>query len=266
MFLLLSACSHHKDSKLANKKEDLSAVSSSGDKMLNFCLDGIAKDGKSHWSIEGATVDMSSNSSIIDMAMIIAKAYDQRGSVTLTADKGRIDQDRNIVYAQSNVVVTNTEGVYLNTNSLDWDANTERLSTNDFVTVQKDNWQVSGLGAFAQPDLKIIVFKQENTVMVQPDTVITCSGPLNIDYEKNLAIFQDDVIINHKKDKVFSDKMNVFFDPKTKKIVKAVAIGNVKIEQSDNSTFSQKAVYLAKEGKVILTGQPQLFIYPKQGS
>lgn len=265
MFLFLSACSHHKDNKLANK-EDLSALSGSGDKMLNFCLDGITKDEKRRWSIQGDAVDTSSNSSIIDMTRIIAKAYDQQGSVTLTADKGRFDQDKNIVHAQSNVVVTNSEGVHLNTNSLDWDADTQQISTNDFVTVQKDNWQVSGLGAFALPDLKKIIFKEENTVMVQPDTVITCSGPLNIDYEKNSAIFRDDVIINHKKDRIFSDRMDVFFDPKTKKIVKVVALGNVRIEQTDNSTFSQKAVYLAEEGKVTLTGHPQLFIHPEQGS
>jgi LPS export ABC transporter protein LptC len=262
---LLGGCAPHKDKRLVDK-EDASALSTSGDKILDFCLDGVTSDGKKRWSINGDSVEITSNSSLIDIIKLTAKVYDQEGNVTLTADKGQFDREKNIVHAQSNVVITNSDGVYLNTDYLNWDANTQQADTDDFVTAQKDNWQVCGLGAFTQQDLKKVLFKQENTVLIQPDTVITCSGPLNVDYEKNLAVFEDDVIITRKEDRIFSDKMDVFFDAETKKITRAVALGNVKIEHLNNSTFSQKAVYLAGEGKIILTGQPQLFIYPKQGN
>ena len=39
---------------------------------------------------------------------------------------------------------------------------------------------------------------------------------------------------------------------------------NVKIRQGQSSTLSERAVYLAKEGRVILTGAPQLVIYPDE--
>ncbi len=263
MSLVVTSCSSHKH-KQASSKEETSALSGSSDRALTFSLDGISTDGKSRWNVKGDTADISSDSSVIDITKVIANAYGPKGKVNLTADRGKFDKLKNFVHVESNVVVTTSDGIYLNTSSLDWDTNTHQATTAAFVSVQKDNLQVSGLGAFAQPDLKKILFKQENTVLVQPKTVITCSGPLQMDYEKNVAIFKDDVIVTDQKGRIFSDKMNVFFDQKTKKMSKAIAVGNVKIEQGLNNTFSQKAVYLAKEGKVILTGQPQLFIYPHQ--
>lgn len=264
--LTLSACSSNKEEKQLSDKEDISALSSPNDQILNFSLDGISQDEKTRWNIQGDAVDVDSNSSMIDITKVVTKAYNQQGSVTLTADKGKFDRIKNIVHVESNVVVTNTDGVWLNTNSLDWDANTQQVSTDTFVTLQKDNLQVSGLGANAQPDLKKIVFKEENTVLIQPNTVVTCSGPLHIDYEKNLAIFKEDVIITDQQGRIFGNQMDVFLDPETKKITKTVAVGNVRIERGLNSTFSQKAIYLAEERKVILTGQPTLFIYPNEGS
>ena len=52
-----------------------------------------------------------------------------------------------------------------------------------------------------------------------------------------------------------------FFDAKGNKIEKVESVGNVKIINGQNITYSEEAVYTAGDKKVVLTGRPRLVIY-----
>jgi lipopolysaccharide export system protein LptA len=92
---------------------------------------------------------------------------------------------------------------------------------------------------------------------------ITCDGPLEIEYNEGVAVFNNNVTVDNKDGKLYADKTTVFFDNKEKKIVKIVSEGNVKIERENNVTFAQKATYFDADKKIILEGNPRLFYFPK---
>ena len=94
--------------------------------------------------------------------------------------------------------------------------------------------------------------------------MVTCDGPLEIDYEKGRAVFYNNVKVNQKESQLFSDKATMYFDAKDKKLIKIVAEGNVRIIRGENTSFSQKATYFAQTRRVVLEGSPRLVVFPKE--
>ncbi len=93
---------------------------------------------------------------------------------------------------------------------------------------------------------------------VNPQTEITCKGKLDMDYEKNVAVFHNDVTVEDPRMKMNADLMTVYFEPKEKNIEKVVATGNVRFRKEDKTAKSNQAVYTVKDGKIVLTGQPMV--------
>ncbi|MCK4859066.1 MAG: LPS export ABC transporter periplasmic protein LptC [Candidatus Omnitrophica bacterium] len=105
------------------------------------------------------------------------------------------------------------------------------------------------------------VFKQQNYV-----TTITCDGCLEVDNLKKKAVFEENVVVHNKDGKISADKIEVFFNEENKKIVKIVAIGNVQIERKGNRSYSEEAIYLVEQEKIILTGRPRVEIISTDGT
>ena len=113
----------------------------------------------------------------------------------------------------------------------------------------------------------------------QRPTIITCDGRLDIYHEKKIAKFYDNVFLDAVGGKVYCDQMDIFIDPETKSVTKAIAIGNVKIVKGSNISYSQRAIYDLKTKVISLlpaaeseTGsasesgsQVKLIIYPDEG-
>jgi len=94
-------------------------------------------------------------------------------------------------------------------------------------------------------------------------TVITCDGPLEIDYTKQTAIFKNNVKVEQEKEsQMYADKMEVDFDFKNKALTRIKSMGNVRIVKGDNTSYSEEALYTANDKKMTLTGRPRLIIYP----
>ena len=260
--------------------KDAAIESESDQKILTFNLAGFDEGGKKKWEIEGRSADIFGD--LIKLDGVVTKAYGEEDSLTLTADEGTYDKANNRVHLEKNVVAISESGAKLTTNSLDWDANLETVTTEDYVKVEKDNLESAGTGAVGQPNLKTVQLNEDVTVNIYPKqgtqqqqpTVITCRGPLVVDYEKNIARFNEEVKVKDKEGEIYSDKMDVYFiagdepvsggETKSMKIIKIVCIGNVKIVRGENISFSQEAVYTANDRKVILTGEPKLVIYSSE--
>ena len=91
-------------------------------------------------------------------------------------------------------------------------------------------------------------------------TTITCDGPLELNYKKNRASFLNNVKVEDREGNIFADRIDVYYNPTTRRIKCVVARDNVRIVNGENVTYSEKAIYLVDEGRVVLPNRPKLVI------
>ncbi|MCM8823910.1 MAG: LPS export ABC transporter periplasmic protein LptC, partial [Candidatus Omnitrophica bacterium] len=165
-----------------------------------------------------------------------------------------------------NVRINNSQGLKLNTEFLNWKQHYNSVSTDKEVELVRDeSLKVNAKGLEADTKLKQISFQEEVKVALNDNremTTITCDGPLEIDYNRGEAIFNNKVVVENPNGKLLSDKAIVYFDMEKKRILKIVAIGDVKIIRDDNVTFAEQATYSEDTGKMVLEGRPRLIIFP----
>ncbi|MDD4954261.1 MAG: LPS export ABC transporter periplasmic protein LptC [Candidatus Omnitrophica bacterium] len=276
----------------AYSQEDASLPS---DQQINdFSLAGYGEKGKKTWDIYGKSADVFTDT--VKLQDVVSNFYGQDEDVKLTADQGDFNKADGKVHLQENVVITTTGGAKLTTDSLDWDRKNQIVTSKDKVNIQKDNMVTVAQGAKAEPGLKNVTLVKDVQVDINPLTpeqekagvsgakekiVITCNGPVDINYEKNIAVFNNNVKVERTDSTIYSDRMDVYFAgnksqeaqvPVAEKekgppelmgssIEKIVAKGNVRIVRGANVSYSEEAVYTASDKKIILNGRPKLVIY-----
>lgn len=234
------------------------------DQRLNtFELSEYRQDGKKKWHILGESANILDK--FVYLRNVALTAYGDENTATLSAAEGTYNRESQDMQLEKDVLVTTADGARLTTDSLDWHSNEKTITTEDNVLISRNNIQTSGRGGSFKSDLKFaqVINDVEVEINDHNPTVITCDGPLEVDYEKNLAKFYNNVIITDERGKIFADSMDVILNPKTNTVERVLAVGNVKIIRGDDTTYSDKAEYIAAEGRVILTGKPKLVIYPK---
>lgn len=255
-FQVLSQKGIFKAAKSSAKKEETQ-------KVYFFSFTKYNPTGGKEIEIEGDSANILAET--VDLLNVVAKAYAEETPVTITADKGKYDKKINKVHIEQNVVATTQDGTRMTTEQLDIYPETHILENDVQTIVRKNNINVDGIGARGDTNLKRVKFKKNVTVVVQPDknkpedpTVITCDGPLEIDYNRNIAYFKENVAAKDARGTLHSDTMDVYYSKQNKKVSKIVARGNVMIENPDgNKTYSDNVVYLADEGRVILGGDTE---------
>lgn len=232
-------------------------------KIMSFSLAGYEKSGKKKWEIEGRSADIMTE--VVNLTDVMAKAYGEGGEVTLLADKGVFNRAVNDVHLESNVRVTSTGGTKMTTDALDWRNTEEKLETDRFVTITREDMLLTSVGAEAKQNMeRIYLIKDVKVTSGKPQTVITCEGPMEINYKENFAIFNNKVKVEDERGQLYCDKATAYYDPDTRKVTKIVANGHVKIVRGGSWTFSDEAIYLAQEEKIILTGSPKVVIIPEE--
>jgi len=245
-------------------------------KVYSFSFSKYTTDGKKEIEIEGSSADILSQT--VDLINVVAKAYAEEIPVTITADTGKYNKAENKVHLQENVVATTADGTRLLSEQLDIHPEKKTMETTVEVQVKKDNINIEGLGAKGDSQLKKVKFKKNVTVVIQSadssapgldgapgkggPTVITCDGPLDIDYAKNIAHFHDNVVAEDSRGKLLADAMDVYYNKVSSRVSKIVGLGNVVIENPDgNKTYSDSVIYLAEEGRIILGGDTEALVY-----
>lgn len=267
-------------------------VPDSDQQISEFSLSGYGEKGAKAWDLAGKTADIFTD--VVKLQSVIGNLYGTEEDIKLTADSGDFNKTDGKVHLEKNVVITTTTGTKLTTDSLDWDRRGQVVTTKDYVNIQRQNMVASGTGAYGQMALKQVSLQKDVQVDILPEvkegkvpdpldkTVITCDGPLEIDYDKNVAVFKDNVKVVRPDSTIYSDKMDIYFIPSEKKtegvleeakepaaepglmgskIDKIFARGNVKVVKGENISFSETATYTASDKKVVLTGRPKLIIY-----
>ena len=89
------------------------------------------------------------------------------------------------------------------------------------------------------------------------EAVIITSQSLTADNKNNTAVFEGSVVAKTGGIIMYADKMTVFYDNSESKIKKIHAIGNVRVHKKERALFSEEAIYLEDEEKIIFTGNPK---------
>lgn len=229
-------------------------------KVYTFSFSKYDTNGKKELVIEGDSANIFSENILFDN--VLAKAFAEDSPITITADSGVFDKSTSNVHLHKNVIATTKTGTRLLTEALDIDSNHKTVETTVEAKVKRENINVEGIGATGDSELKKVNFKRNVTVVIQSTnaenqlpTVITCDGPLEIDYERNIAHFSKNVVAKDNRGQLVADFMDVFYSNATKKVYKIIATGNVVITNKDGHvTYSDNAIYLAEDGKIILGG------------
>ena len=259
----------------------------------DFSLSGYGDQGKKAWELQGKSADIFEE--VVKLKDITGNLYGKEENIKLTSDKGDFNKSEGKVHLEENVVITTTGGAKLTTDSLDWDRKKQQVSTKDVVNIERENMTTTARGAFGETDLKKVNLEKDVTVellpkekgkpddpMMKDKIVITCDGPLEIDYEKNFAVFRNNVKVDRDGSQIYCDVMNVYFLKKEDKkedkpeaasaeqpmsntsIDKLVCSGNVKIVRGENVSFSDEAIYSGIDKKITLLGRPKLIMFSSE--
>jgi LPS export ABC transporter protein LptC len=262
----------------------------SDQQISDFSLVGYAEKGKKNWDISGKSADIFDD--VVKLKEVVGNLYGEKEDIKLTAERGDFDKKQGKVHLEENVIITTTTGAKLTTDSLDWDRKNQLVSTDEVVNISKENMVTVARGATGEPNLNRIKLAKDVRVDIVPnpekdpqDTknkiIITCDGPLEIDYAKNIATFKNNVKVDTQDNVIYSDEMDVHFNASDEetasvagedgsaeimgaKIEKIVARGNVKIVRGQNVSYSQEAIYTALDKRIVLTGKPKLIIYSEE--
>lgn len=232
-----------------------------------FTFSKYNSTGGKEIEIEGDTANLLDE--VVLLSNVMAKAYAEEVAVTITSDKGKYRKNENQVDLEKNVVATTDNGTRLLTEQLIIHPSERTMETQLQAQVKKDNIDIDGLGAAGDTNLKKVQFKKNVTVVIQDaqdpskkPTVVTCDGPLVIDYEKNIAHFKKNVVAKDDRGTLKADVMDVYYNRVSRKVSKIIALHNVVIENPDgNTTYSESVIYLAEEGRVILGGDTEALYY-----
>lgn len=240
-------------------------------KVSTFLLTRYTTGGAKEWEVRGDSAKIFIKDNRVKLDDMVARVWGDGGNcVTLSSDIGSFNRVSEDAHFEKNVIVTAEDGAQLRTDYLDWHPHgqgqykSQLISTDAYVQIERENLKAEGVGLRAKHELNNVQLNKEVKVRVEGEEliVITCDGPLEIDYKASIAQFNKNVKVNSQRGELFADKMDVFIDKEKKSITKIICTGNVRINQGGNNTFSQRAIYLAEENKVILTGEPKLVICP----
>lgn len=229
------------------------------EEIRSFSLSGFSESGKKTWQVEGKTANILSES--IALSEVDADIYGEKVKANITSDSGMFDRKTNDIELIGNVVMVTDEGTRLTTDKMAWQAQQELITTDEHVLIERSDMDIDGTGASARPNLKVAQLNKDIRVNVKdPVAVITCDGPLQVDYNNNVAYFNNNVKLDDGKTQIDADKSTAYFDPERRTLSKVVSQGNVKIRRGENETYAEELTYFPEEGRVLLTGRPKIMI------
>jgi lipopolysaccharide export system protein LptA len=113
------------------------------------------------------------------------------------------------------------------------------------------NFIVSALLVHGTVSAATLIDKKEK------NPIIITSETLTADNKNSTAVFEGNVVAKTDDVTMYSDKMTVFYDSASNKVTKIHALGHVKVHKEERALFSDEAMYLEEEEKIIFTGHPK---------
>ena len=248
------------DAEVKSDSSEDQALDSKTERVQSFSIQGFSDSGQKAWEATGTSADILAE--VINLSDVDGNSYGEETTVNLKAEEGVLNRSSNNLLLRKNVVAVTDEGTTLTTQSLNWNAKEEMIDTDEHVLIEREDMDLEGVGVVCHPNLKKAQLnKNVKLTMEDRATVITCDGPLEVDYNNNISYFYNNVKLDDGKTQIYSDKSTAYFDPKRRAVKEVYCEGNVKILRGEDVTYSEQLTYLPEENKVILTGRPKIIIY-----
>jgi lipopolysaccharide export system protein LptA len=87
--------------------------------------------------------------------------------------------------------------------------------------------------------------------------IVITSETLTADNKNQTATFEGSVVATTGEISIKSDKMIVYYDNSENKVSKIHALGNVTVKKEEQAIFSDEAMYLDNEQKIVFSGNPK---------
>ncbi len=120
-------------------------------------------EGTKNWTLWASYAAMYNAKNLVDAKTIQIEFFDSKGKrySTLVADQGLVDQRTNNLEAIGRVRVVTETGVHMETDSLYWINNTQKIISDSFVKVTRKGDVVTGYGFESDPNLDHFHLKRE---------------------------------------------------------------------------------------------------------
>lgn len=230
--------------------------------VTSFSIAGRSPKGVRQWQLDGDSARISGDEIFLDNLRAIA--YGEQATVNLTSDSGIYRKGIGEVELTGNVKVISGTEFSLVTESARWSQNTKEIHTEDIVHISREGMTARGSGGSASSEENWARLERDVEVKIEPDTTVISSGPLDVRYDDNVAVFRDNVRVEDKDGRLFADILTVEFDPEDRKISRVVAEGNVKVKKGNSYTLSEKAIYTDTTKSAQLLGRPRIIIDPEE--
>ena len=240
------------------------SASSKNDSVSVFTLVGHSDNGRKKWEVAGETADLLGE--IVQLSPVTARSFGEV-EVKLTAQRGRYQKSTQDIVLQKDVVVTTSDGGRLTTESLQWMAQRDMVRTLDWVNISRPGMTVIGIGGVGFPKLKRARVERRITVTLQGkenQTVVTCDGPMEVDYARRKARFWRNVLVRDAQGFIGSDRLDVLLTPETNQIQEARFWGHVQIHRGNQRAFAQRANYWGDPKRTRLMGHTRLVMLPQE--
>jgi LPS export ABC transporter protein LptC len=134
--------------------------------------------GKKDWSMEAGEAYIYEKRNILEARDMEVTFFGEEGSVTsvLRADYGKINRASDDMEARGNVVVTGSDGVVLETESLMWQSRTRHIVSDDSVKIIRNEDILTGWGFKGDPDLGSFSILRGMRATIRPKGQATQGG------------------------------------------------------------------------------------------
>ncbi len=120
------------------------------------------RDGKVVWEFRGDLLRYYENPERVEADGLIVDFYEnEKYSTTLTADHGTMHRGSSDMQATGNVIIENVKGTRVETESIQYQDEQERIFTDDFVTILRGNKKITGYGLETDPKLNETLIKRD---------------------------------------------------------------------------------------------------------
>ena len=196
--------------------------------VYSFKIQGFDKERRRvNWGLEGESARVVLDK--VNITNLKAVYYGDDMTFRLFAENAVYDKETHDVELKNDIVGKTSDGGELITDYAKWNSETEEITTDSYVVVKRENISCRGKGVVTKPRLKQVVFSEDVKVTILPDKTITCDGPFSLDHENSVAVFNNNVKIRDNENETFTDRLTVYLDPDTNKILRVVTEGNVKV-------------------------------------
>jgi LPS export ABC transporter protein LptC len=122
------------------------------------------QSGKVHWILESVYAQIIESRKEAALKAPVIKFFTAgKYTSTLKAEKGHVNMDTFAIYTEGNCLLDTAKGESLKTTNLRYLPDTQKIVTDEYVTLVKDGSVVNGKGLEATPDLETITIKEQTT-------------------------------------------------------------------------------------------------------